>query len=230
MEIERGGAMTSLTPTSSARPSGAATSAPPGGSGRPRADVSGLDVAYRRLDARPVEVGPSLGERIAGWTIPLVLLVGTIALLVKVAHQPGGRSVLRLLPHAFDASSTIQSGAAAIGALIGAIAIGFIGVKATPRSYAMIGSAAALLVASLAMVTVTLVSTDEEPIPPDGALLIPYVVPLAIFLLGLGVAGRGPSLFFGGGARRLGAALAGSLGGALVFAAIELSAIAARLP
>ena len=36
----------------------------------------------------------------------------------------------------------------------------FIGVRMHPRSYAMIGSAATLLVASLAIVTVTLIATD----------------------------------------------------------------------
>ena len=49
----------------------------------------------------------------------------------------------------------------------------------------MIGSGGTWLLASLAMITVTLVATDEHPTPPDGALLIPYVVPLGLLLLGL---------------------------------------------
>ena len=80
------------------------------------------------------------------------------------------------------------------------------------------------------MVTVTLVSTEEHPAPPDGALLIPYVVPFAILMLGLGVAGRGPSLFLRGGARRASSVLAAVAGGAIAFAAVELSALASRLP
>lgn len=222
MELERGGAMTSLTPAASARPGGPASRRPEG---------SGLDVAYRRLDPKPVvDTGPSTGEKLAAWLLPIITFAATTGLLGKLLHRPGGRNVTSLLPHAFDASSTVQSGGFAIAALVVAIAVGFVGVKAAPRSYAMLGSAVAFLLASLAMVTVTLVSTDEHPGPPDGALLIPYVVPLAVLLLGLGVAGRGRPLFLQGGARRFLAVLAGLFGGAIVFAAIEISAIAARLP
>ncbi len=231
MEIERGGAMASLAPASSGRPSGPMSSRPASVSGRPGAGASGLDVTYRRLDAKPVvETGPSFGEKLAAWALPIVVSIGTAGLLARLAHRPGGRDLMSLLPHAFDASSTVQSGGFAIGALLVAIAIGFVGVKATPRSYAMIGSAAALLLSSLAMVTVTLVSTEEHPTPPDGALVIPYLVPAAVLLLGLGIAGRGPSLFLRGGARRLGSAAAALFGGALVFAAVEISKLAAHLP
>ena len=66
--------------------------------------------------------------------------------------------------------------------------------------------------------------------PPDGALLIPYVIPLAIVLLGFGLAARGPRLFLQGGSRRAIAAIAGLAGGALVFVALETSTLASRLP
>jgi len=233
MEIERGGAVVSQTPSMSTRPSGhtsrASTSMP---ASRPGAGArSGLDVAYRRMDARPAVIDePSFARKLAAWAIPLLLCAGTIALLAKLVHHRGGRNVMSLLPHAFDASSTIQSGAFALTALVLAIALGFTGLKLHPRSYGMAGSAVALVLTSLAMVTVTLVSTDEQPSPPDGALLIPYVVPLAVFLLGLGIAGRGPSLFLRGGGRRVIAAFAGLVGGAIVFVAIEISVLAARLP
>ncbi|MBX3264954.1 MAG: hypothetical protein KF782_35105 [Labilithrix sp.] len=225
MEIERGGAMISLPPATSGRPSGR----PASPSGRPGS--SGLDVTYRRLDARPVTpAGPTPAAKVLAWALPVVLASATLAGLVKVAHRAGGWSPMALMPHAFDATSTVQSGAFAGVALVLAIAVGFIGVKATPRSYAMLGSAVGLVLASLAMVTVTLVSTEEHPSPPDGALLIPYVLPFAVLGLGLGVAGRGPSLFLRGGARRVASALAAIAGGALVFAAIEMSSLAARLP
>ena len=231
MEIERGGAMASLAPASSMRPSGPVSSRPASTSGRPGAGGSGLEITYRRLDARAVAAtGPSTVERLAAWALPIVVLFASTGSLVKLAHRPGGRDVTSLLPHAFDATSTVQSGGFAVGALVLAIAVGFIGLKARPRSYAMLGSATAFLLASLAMVTVTLVSTDEDPVPPDGALLIPYVVPLAVLLLGLGIAGRGRPLFLQGGARRIGAVAAPLCGGALVFAAIEISALASRLP
>ena len=230
MEIERGGALVSLPPSSSLRP-GSMSNRPASMSGRPPASGSGLEVSYRRMDAvARVATGPSTVVKLLAWGLPIVLFGGTIAGLVKVAHLAGRGDLVRLLPHAFDASSTPQSGAVAGGALVLAIALGFLGLKLRPRSYAMLVAAAALVITSLAMVTVTLVSTEEHPAPPDGALLIPYVVPFAILMLGLGVAGRGPSLFLGGGGRRAGSVLAAVAGGAIAFAAVELSALASRLP
>jgi hypothetical protein len=227
MELERGGAMVSLPPASSSRPM--ASSRPASMSGRP-GSLSGLEVSYRRLDPKPVvDAGPSVGARVVAWVLPIVLAAGTLGALIKLAHHPEGRPLTSFLPHAFDATSTAQSGGFAGGALVLAIVIGFVGVKATPRSYAMIASAASLVVASLAMVTVALVSTEETPSPADGALLIPYVVPAALLLLGLGVAGRGPSQFIRGGARRTLAIIAGLAGGGLIFTAIEISALASRL-
>jgi hypothetical protein len=193
---------------------------------------SGLQVAYRRSDLEPTASAfdePSLWEKLLGHALTILPFVGTVALLMKLVHRRGGRSVIGLLPHVFDATSTVKSGAFALAALVAAIAVGFIGVKAYPRSYAMLGSAGMLLIASLAMVTVTLVSTDENPSPPDGALLIPYVVPLALVLLGIGIAGRGLVMFLRGGVRRAAPLLVGAIGGALVFAGIELSALASRL-
>lgn len=226
MEIERGGAMISLPPSMSGRPPASGRPASP--SGRP---ASGLDVTYRRMPPVAITpVGPSTAVRILAWLLPLVLASATLVGLVKLAHRPGGWRPMTLMPHAFDATSTAESGAFAGIALVLAITIGSIGVKVSPQSYAMVASAAGLVLASLAMVTVTLVSTEEHPGPPDGALLIPYVVPFAVLCLGLGVAGRGPSLFLRGGARRLTSALAAIAGGAIVFAALEMSSLASRIP
>lgn len=225
MELERGGALVSTPPamsSSSARP-------PPS---RP-SGASGLDVGYRRLDPKAAKtgpVGPSVGERVGAWAITVLGSFGAVAALVKLVHRSGGRSVLALLPHAFDATSATQSGAVALGALAIAIGLGFYGVKSTPRSYASIAAAALLLVASLAMVTVTLVATDENPGHADGALLIPYLIPLALVALGAGIAGRSLSLFLAGGASRAAAVATALIGGALAFWGVELSALAARLP
>jgi hypothetical protein len=227
MELERGGAIVSQPPASSGRP--IASRAPASMSGRPQ--TSGLDVAYRRMDPKVVvATGPSSAQKVLARVLPLVMFVGTIAGLVKVAHRPGGLHVLSLMPHAFDASSTAQSGGFAGGALVLAIGLGFVGLTLRPRSYAFVVSAAALVITSLAMVTVTLVSTDEHPGPPDGALLIPYVLPFAVLAIGFGLAGRGRHLFLRGGASRGLALLAALGGGAVVFAAIEISKLASRLP
>lgn len=230
MEIERGGGMTapppsslsaSLSPSSSARP--APRSSLPAG--------SGLELGAKPQAAlrAPVARGPSALARVGAWVITLVGSVGAFAALVRYVHRPG-RAFVALLPHAFDATSAKQSGAFALTALALSIAVGYGGLKARGRSWAMLGSALMLLVAALAMVTVTLVATDETPTPPDGALLIPYVMPLALALFGIGVAGRGVRLFLDGGGRRLLALLVAMLGGALLFAGVELSGLAALLP
>lgn len=229
MEFERTGPF--MAPPTSGRPiASGSVSNRPNISARPAS--SGLDVAYQRSDLEPREVaaGPSSGEKIAAYALTAVGFGGAIAALWKVAHRHGGRSVSGLLPHAFDASSSVQSGAFALGALVAAIALGFVGLKTRPRSNAMIVAAGMLIIASLAMVTVTLVSLDEHPQAPDGALLIPYVLPLALLLFGVGIAGRGVPIFLRGGIRRGASILVGAIGGALVFGAIELSAIASRFP
>jgi hypothetical protein len=232
LEIERGGALVGVTPASSMRPGGPASARPaPTTSGRPASLASGLEVAYKRFDLErraPVDEGPSAKEKALAWVVTVLAFLGMGALLFKLAHRQGGRSLIAMLPHAFDATTTVQSGAVSLVALALAIAIGFIGVKARPRSWAMFGSAVMILLASLAMVTVTLVSTEEHPAPPDGALLIPYVVPASLVLLGLGVARRGVGLFLDGGGRRAATVLVAAVGGALVFAGIELSALASR--
>lgn len=225
MEIERGGALTSLVqPSTSRRRAGPASS---------QRASSGLELAHRRADLQrgeTVVAEPSRAQRLLAYALTVVSCAGVAALSFELGHRRGGRSILGLLPRAFDASSTIESATVAIFALAAAIGLGVIGVRARPRSYAMIGSASMLLVASVAMVTVTLVSTEESSTPPDGALVIPYIVPLALALLGLGIAGRGVEPFLRGGARRVAPIVAGAVGGALLFAAIELGALASRLP
>lgn len=241
MEIERGGAIS--TPAISSRASGHHTSPtssrssvasmPASGPRSGAMPASGIEVSYRRLDPKTkaaAPAGPSPLARVAARAVPLALAGGTIAALVKTVHRHGGASVTALMPRAFDASSTPQSGGFALSALVVAIALGFTGLKLRPRSYGMLGSAIMLVLASLAMVTVTLVSMEETPSPPDGALLIPYVVPLAVLLLGAGLVGRGSSLILRGGSARIFAVLAAALGGALVFAAIEVSSVARFLP
>jgi hypothetical protein len=223
MEIERTGA-------GQMPPMGAyAAGNPAPSAARP---ASGLEVAYRRSDveANAADAAPTSLLRVAAYAVPAVPFLGAIAALDKVAHRQGGRSFLALAPRAFDASSSVQSGGFALATLAAAIAVGFVGVKLQPRSHGMLGAAALLLVASLAMVTVTLVSLDEHPLHPDGALLIPYAMPFAILFIGLGLAWRGIPSFLAGGKARAMSPIYGALGGVLTFAGIELSFLAKLLP
>lgn len=236
MEIERGGSV-SMPPAISQRPSGhgGPASARPHVSGAPAsvrsgapASGSGLEVAYSRASARPRPAprGPSVLETILANTLDLVLFAGSIAGLVKLVHRHGGRPIASLLPHAFDATSSLQSGTVALSTLAVAIGVGVAGFKVRPRSWAIVGSGVALFLAAIAMVTVTLVATDDNPMPPDGALAIPYVVPFALLLLGIGIARRGVHRFYEGGSRRALIVVFAMLGAVFAFGAIELSALA----
>lgn len=229
MDIERGGGMSAPPPSSLS----ASLSRPSAGPA-PRPSLpagSGLELSAKPQAAlrAPVARGPSTLARIGAWLVTLLGSVGAFAALLRYVHQPG-RAFVALLPHAFDATSAKQSGAFALTALATSVGVGYGGLKARGRSWALLGSALMLLVAALAMVTVTLVATDETPSPPDGALLIPYVMPLALVLFGLGVTSRGIRLFLDGGGRRVLALLVAMLGGAFVFAGVELSGVAALLP
>lgn len=197
------------------------------------AKASGLDVEYNRLAPRPKEVptGPGTLATVLGPLGAVVLAGGAFAGLLRLVHRPAGLSVTALLPSAYDGSSAVASGAVAIGSLVGAVALGYVGVRASSRSWLLVGSAALVMLLALAMVTVTLASSGEHGPPPDGALLVPWLAPFATLLGGLDLVLRGARrlLHEEGGARAAGAPIA-LVGGALVFLAVETSRFAHLLP
>jgi hypothetical protein len=207
MEIERGGHVM-VPPSSSAAPR-----VPPSASMKA---ASGLELAAPRSVPRPrADLPPSTRDRLVARAITSATFAGAaFGLFETVAWRS---SVSSLWPHAFDATSSIQSGAVAITAIVIGTAIGAIGLKLRPRSTALIGSAAAWLITSLAMITVALVATEEHAAPADGALLVPYTAPLAILLVGLGLAARAPALWLRRGSHRALALVAGAGGGLLAF-------------
>ena len=214
MEIERTGQPITMATAHSRRPATGGASA------------SGLEVAYQRsdLERAVAPAGPSALEVVGSYAVPITGFAVAAAALLMLAHHPGGRPLLALSPRAFDASSASASGAVAIGAFVVAILLGYAGLKVRPRSYAILVASATMLLASLAMVTVTLVATDEHPSPPDGALLVPYLVPASLLALALGLGGRGIALFRRGGlGRRLLSPAVAAIGGAMAFGALELS-------
>jgi hypothetical protein len=212
--IERGGGY---------QPAISSRQAPPLSSRAPAS--MNLDVAYRRpTAATDTYDAPSFLENAGGRALALIGLAAVVVPLVKYIHRPGRLLVTKVLPHAFDATSLAQSGAVAGVLLIASIAVGYLGLKARPRSWSMLLSACVILLSSLAMVTVALVSTDESPGPPDGARLMPYTIPLAFILLGFGVSSRGQDPYYDGGAKRLLPLVAGLCGGLLVYLGIALSA------
>ena len=169
-----------------------------------------------------------IGAKIGGWLGALVLLGGTAAALFHFVHRPGGRSVTSFLPHAFDGTSANESGAIALVSLVIAVTIGYLGLYLKPHAWTMVAAGGAWLLLALAMVTVTLASTGENPTPPDGVLLVPYVAPAAVLLFALGLGGREARLLGRAhGTRRVGGAPLAAIAGALAFVAFEVSRYAA---
>ncbi len=200
-------------------------------SGAHRTASTGLEVAHVRASSRAAveddEDLPGIGMRIVGFAVAGVFLAGAGGALVRFAHRSGGFTPTKVLPHAFDGTSAPESGVVALTALALAVALGFGGIKSTPRSWSWVASATAMMLLALAMVTVTLASTGENPEPPDGALLVPYLLPAALLFFGLGLGGRAAWLFAQRGAlRKLGAIPVAAIAGALCFAAYEASKLA----
>jgi hypothetical protein len=200
---------------------------------RPRPSRSGLEVEFDRFAPRgpAAAEGPSTLARVLGSLGAIVLAAFALGALVRFAHRPAGVAATAILPFAFDGSSAIASGAVAITSLIGAMALGYLGVRASNRSWILVGAAALVMLLSLAMVTVTLASSGEPGPPADGALLVPWLAPFALLLGGIDVVARAARRFVDheGGARALAAPLALG-GGVLVFLAIETSRFAHLVP
>ena len=211
---------------------GGSFSAPPTSVSRGPAPISSrapasLDLAYKPTNVARAAAEPQRITFLEGFgarVVPLLGCIAVVAAAMKYVHQPGRFAIGGLVPHALDASSTMKSGAAAGVSVIAAIAVGYFGLKTHPRSWSTVVAGGLLLLNALALVTVMLVSTEENPSPADGARLVPYVVPLAVVLFGLGVTSRGTEPFLDGGARRLLSVVLGLLGGAIVYAGLALSA------
>lgn len=182
-----------------------------------------LDVAYKRPVGPAPSDEPSFLEKLGGRALALVGLAGIVVPAVRFVPGRSAFAVMKLMPHAFDATSLVQSGVIGGACLVASIAVGYLGIRARPRSWAMIGSGFVFLIALLVMVTIALVATDEDPAPPDGARLIPYLLPAALALLGLGISGRGQEPFYDGGVRRALPFACGVAGGLVLFVALALS-------
>ncbi len=224
MEIERDVGFPSFEP-SSRRESDArvATTRAPA--------TTGLEVAYRRpatTAATVEEGGPPFAMQAVGFAAAAVVAGGVSFGLVRALHVRGGRPLASLWPHAFDGTSAAESGGVAMFLLVTAVALGWVGLTRAPRSVALIAGAGATLVTSLAMVTVALSSTAEGAAPPDGVLLVPYSVPLALVLIAGAVAGRAARAFaYEGTANKAMLVPMAGAAGAIAFVALELSTFAA---
>ena len=221
MQIQRNLGTADLPIATSSRAAPAAIST------RPARVSSGLELDGSRKDRyvhEEQEYEPSTVSKLVGFVVAMIVLGGVAFALVRFAHRAHGIKVTALLPHAFDGSSAAQSGIVSGVAIVLAVAFGFLGLKTTPRSWPLVGSAVASMLVALAMVTVTLASTGEGGAPPDGALLVPYLAPLVIAGISLTLGGRAAWLFAD---RKLGRKLlflpVAALGGAVMYLAYETS-------
>lgn len=206
-------------PTTSARPSGAArTAAGPS-----------LELAYRRGEAEEeaYDDGPSLGAQILSRVVSLAGFAGAAAACFVYLHRSGGRNPMGLLPHAWDGKSMMTAAIVSVVMFVFSMTFGIWGLFSRPRTWPFVAAGGVMLLESLGMVTVALTSSGADGAPPDGALLVPWLTPTFLALVGLGVASRAAVLWIRGGwARRLATLPLGALGGAIAFVGYEISRFA----
>lgn len=165
--------------------------------------------------------------KVAGYALSLAVLAGATVALLRYVHRRGGIDFRLIAPHAFDGSSATESLVVALGMVVAAVTVGFIGLRLKPHAWMIVAAAGVMLLLALAMVTVGLASSGENPTPPDGVLLVPYLLPASLALLALGVAGTAARTFArGGAARRVAAFPLAAIAGGVAFAAYELSRFA----
>ncbi len=217
MPIER-----NIVVTESTTPS-AVVSIPPTSATYRTSLSTGLASSRRPAHAPRIESSSDTPSRIAGVAVTFVIGMLTFSGLFRFAHPPGGRPLAHLFPHAFDGTSAPESAVIAIVALLVAATLGFIGLRLRPFAWSFVASAITTLLLALAMVTVTLASTDENGVPPDGAILVPYLLSVALVLASLGVALRASSAFTHlYGIRRAKSIILALASGILAFAALEV--------
>ena len=225
MEIERNLASPSFAHGGDSRGSGAQAGARPGG--RPGLELAAPWRMAREGAARPRYADePGFGMKLAGLALSAAIAGGTGFALWKYVYHARGFDVMQKLPHAFDGTSATQSGAVSLVALILAVVLGFIGLKLKPYAWAVVSAGGLTLLLAIAMVTVTLGSTGEN-VPPDGGLLVPYLLPSAILLVSLGIVGRAGRRFAAGyGAKKALLLPYAAMAGAVGYLAFEVSRLA----
>jgi hypothetical protein len=156
-----------------------------------------------------------------------IIAGGTAFSLWKYVYHAHGFDVTRAMPHAFDGTSAPASGVISLVALVVAIGIGFVGLKLKPYAWTVVAAGGATLLLAIAMITVTLGSTGENSVPPDGGLLVPYLLPLAVLLVSLGIVGRAGRRFaVAYGARKALVLPIAAIAGVVGYVAFEVSRFA----
>ncbi len=205
------------TPPSSGRMAvakGSKTSQPQLG----RANMHAVAGAYKG-EARWVNaIGPVL---------QVLLWIGVLAAGMRFIYNPAGYNPMQLLPSAFDGTSMIISAAVSLVSVALCVAFGIGAFRGDKRTYGFLITALGFMLIGIAMITVTLASSGDMSAPPDGALLIPYVIPLVSVGWSIGAMEWGFWQWRTGIAANRGISVACAVGsGALAFLTIELSPLA----
>jgi hypothetical protein len=151
-----------------------------------RIELGGAIVQDPRLPMRShdkVVPRARYGEKAVNALIVAIATSAAAGGLLRFAHHAAGYSVVPLVPAAFDGGSAAWSGGAALVALAGAVGFAIAGMYAKPRSVGYLVSGLGMVIAAVAMITVTVsVSPDGAPeIPPDGGRLVPWALAVVPF-------------------------------------------------
>ena len=203
---------------------------PASGAHPPPASLRGAPAKLELDRRRPqsvveyVEEPAPLVQRILARVISLLGFGGAAAAGYMYLHRSGGRQPMGLLPHAWDGTSMKTAAAVSLAMFVLAMAFGIWGFITRPRTWGFVLAGGLMLIESLGMVTVALASSGESGVPPDGALLVPWLTPAFLVLIGLGVSTRGAAMWVRGGwGRRLATLPVGAIGGAIAFVGYEIS-------
>jgi hypothetical protein len=194
-----------------------------------RATPARLELDRRRPQSAVeyVEEPAPLVQRILARMMALLGFAGAAAAGYMYIHRSGGRQPMGLLPHAWDGTSMKTAAAVSLAMFVLSMAFGIWGFITRPRTWGFVLAGGLMLLQSLGMVTVALASSGESGVPPDGALLVPWLTPAFLVLLGLGVSSRAATMWERGGwGRRLATLPVGAIGGAIAFVGYEISRFA----
>ncbi len=220
MEIDRNVVPTAGFATGGAAPKGA----PLGG----KLELGDNLVSDERLSTRShVKVTPRTNW--AGGILSTILVAalfgGAGFALARFVHRRAGWNVVPFIQKALDGSSALWSGAGSLLLLALAITFTIMAMYAKPRSAAYgLSAIAAVIIAITLMIITFSVGPDGVPdVPPDGGVLIPWLlagIPLGVALRL--VRNAWARCFEGGAKNALAGALVAAIAAGVAFSAVEL--------
>jgi hypothetical protein len=106
---------------------------------------------------------------------------------VRFAHGAAGWRLPSFFHWALDGGSAIWSGSASMATLAFTILLTIMGTYARPRSWGYLLAALGMLLAAISCIIITFSVSPAGPpeLPPDGARLMPWVVPAIPLGIGL---------------------------------------------